>query len=80
VCFRYRPDGWSDGDELDELNRRIQAGVAAGGDVFHTGAQLANGYCQRASIVSWRANAGDVAALRDAVVETGDLLSAPLRA
>ena len=80
VCFRYRPDGWSDGDELDELNRRIQAGVAAGGDVFHTGAQLANGYCQRASIVSWRATAGDVAALRDAVVDSGDLLSAPLRA
>jgi glutamate/tyrosine decarboxylase-like PLP-dependent enzyme len=80
VCFRYRPAGWSDGDGLDELNQRIQAEVAAAGDVFHTGAQLANGYCQRASIVSWRATADDVAALRDAVMEAGDRLSVPLRA
>src|SRR3954454_6903242 len=36
VCFRYRPDGWRDGEELDELNRRIQAEFAAGRDVFHT--------------------------------------------
>jgi len=37
-----------DGEELDELNRRIQADVSAARDVFHTGAQLANGFCQRA--------------------------------
>ena len=54
VCFRYRPEGWSDGAGLDELNRRIQAEVSAAGDVFHTGAQLANGFCQRAAVVSWR--------------------------
>jgi aromatic-L-amino-acid decarboxylase len=71
VCFRYRPEGWSDGTELDELNRRIQAEVSGAGDVFHTGAQLANGFCQRAAIVSWRTTSADVHALRHAVVEAG---------
>jgi glutamate/tyrosine decarboxylase-like PLP-dependent enzyme len=71
VCFRYRPEGWSDGAELDHLNRRIQAEVSEAGDVFHTGAQLANGFCQRAAIVSWRTASADVHALRHAVVEAG---------
>ena len=34
VCFRYRPEGWPDGVELDDLNRRIQADVVGAGDVF----------------------------------------------
>ena len=64
-----------DGSDLDELNRSIQADVAAGGDVFHTGAQLRNGYCQRAAIVSWRTTADDTRALADAVVEAGARLA-----
>jgi glutamate/tyrosine decarboxylase-like PLP-dependent enzyme len=75
VCFRYRPAGWPDGKALDDLNRRIQADVALAGDVFFTGAQLANGFCQRAAIVSWRTSADDVRALRDAVDEAGARLS-----
>ena len=71
VCFRYRPEGWSDGPALDDLNRRIQAEVSAAADVFHTGAQLANGFCQRAAVVSWRTTSRDVHALRQAVVEAG---------
>src|SRR5207253_6123923 len=74
VCFRYRPDGWSDGERLDELNRRIQAHVARGGDVFHTGAQLRNGFCQRAAIASWRTTSDDIRALADAVGEAGAAL------
>jgi glutamate/tyrosine decarboxylase-like PLP-dependent enzyme len=75
VCFRYRPAGWPDGETLDDLNRGIQADVAAAGEVFFTGAQLANGFCQRAAIVSWRARPDDVRALRDAVEEAGERLS-----
>ena len=71
VCFRYRPEGWADGPELDELNRRIQAEVAAGREVFHTGAQLANGFCQRAALVSWRHTSEDVAALVEACLAAG---------
>jgi glutamate/tyrosine decarboxylase-like PLP-dependent enzyme len=72
VCFRYRPEGMPDGPELDQLNERIQARVAAEGEVFHTGARLAPGFCQRAAIVSWRTTSDDVAALADAVVRAGD--------
>lgn len=71
VCFRYRPEGWPDGEALDDLNRRIQADVVAAGDVFFTGAQLANGSCQRAAIVSWRTRSDDVRALCAAVEEAG---------
>jgi glutamate/tyrosine decarboxylase-like PLP-dependent enzyme len=72
VCFRYRPDGMRDGPELDDLNERIQARVAAEGEVFHTGARLAPGFCQRAAIVSWRTTSDDVAALAGAVERAGD--------
>jgi glutamate/tyrosine decarboxylase-like PLP-dependent enzyme len=75
VCFRYRPSGWADGAELDDLNRRIQAEVAADGDVFHTGAQLVNGFCQRAAFVSWRTTSDDVRALHAAIVAAGARLS-----
>ena len=71
VCFRYRPAGWPEGAELDALNRRVQAAGAAEGDVFHTGAQLATGFCQRAAIVSWRTTSADVRALADAVERHG---------
>jgi glutamate/tyrosine decarboxylase-like PLP-dependent enzyme len=76
VCFRYRPAGAGDGERLDELNRRIQADVAGAGDVFFTGAELANGFCQRAAFVSWRTGADDVRALLAAVEEAGARLSA----
>jgi glutamate/tyrosine decarboxylase-like PLP-dependent enzyme len=74
-CFRYRPPGWKDGPALDELNRRVQAEVAQGGDVFHTGAELENGFCQRAAIVGWRTTPADVAALAAAVEDAGDRLA-----
>jgi glutamate/tyrosine decarboxylase-like PLP-dependent enzyme len=74
VCFRYRPDGTAARPELDDLNRRIQASVAAEGAVFHTGGQLANGFCQRAAIVSWRTTSDDVRALAEAVERHGAAL------
>jgi len=74
VCFRYRPAEWSDGPELDELNRRIQTDVAAAGDVFHTGAQLENGFCQRAAFVSWRTTSDDVTALVAAIETAAERL------
>jgi len=75
VCFRYRPPGLDEGAELDELNRRIQAAAAAEGHVFHTGAQLGNGFCQRAAIVSWRTTSGDVRALVESVERHGAALA-----
>ncbi len=75
VCFRYRPDGLGEGEQLDELNRAIQADVVAQGDVFHTGGELRNGFCQRAAIVSWRTRSDDVRALADAVLASGARLA-----
>ena len=75
VCFRYRPEGWTDGEELDTLNRRIQAEVAAAGEVFHTGVELDKGFCQRAALVSWRTTLDDVHALVSAVERAGDALA-----
>jgi len=75
VCFRYRPEGWTDGDELDKLNRRIQAEVAAAGEVFHTGVELDKGFCQRAALVSWRTTPDDVHALVSAIERAGDGLA-----
>ena len=75
VCFRYRPDGMEPGRELDELNERIQAHVAAEGEVFHTGARLDPGFCQRAALVSWRTTSEDVSALVRAVERAGDALA-----
>jgi glutamate/tyrosine decarboxylase-like PLP-dependent enzyme len=74
VCFRYRRESMADGPDLDELNERIQARVAAEGEVFHTGARLTPGFCQRAAIVSWRTTSDDVAALARAVEGAGDAL------
>lgn len=74
VCFRYRREQVGEGPELDALNERIQARVADEGDVFHTGARLASGFCQRAAIVSWRTTSEDVASLARAVERAGDAL------
>jgi glutamate/tyrosine decarboxylase-like PLP-dependent enzyme len=74
-CFRYRPEGWADGEALDELNRTIQREVAAAGAVFWTGAALASGFSQRAAIVHWRTTSDDVAALVAAVEDAGARLA-----
>lgn len=66
ACFRYQGS--------DELNRRIQAEIAAEGDVYVTGATIAGGFCLRACIVSWRTRAEDVEALVRAVETTGERL------
>jgi glutamate/tyrosine decarboxylase-like PLP-dependent enzyme len=70
VCFRYVRGGIDE----EEVNRRIQAEVAAAGRVFHTGATLDGRFCQRAAICSWRTTADDVRALADEVVGAGDEL------
>jgi len=75
VCFRYRPPGWAEGTELDELNRSIQQDVAESGEVFLTGASLASGFCQRVCIVSWRTRSEDIVALVDAVDAAGARLA-----
>jgi glutamate/tyrosine decarboxylase-like PLP-dependent enzyme len=74
-CFRFRPGDWSQGPELDDLNRRIQAELAREGNVLLTGASLANGFSLRAAIVSWRTRRDDVAAVVRDVERIGNRLA-----
>jgi glutamate/tyrosine decarboxylase-like PLP-dependent enzyme len=71
VCFRYARDGI----DAEQVNREIQARVAARGVVFHTGAVLDGRFCQRAAFSSWRTTSDDVQALVREIVATGDALS-----
>ena len=76
VCFRYRPEGWADGDGA----RRPQPphpGRRRGSRATSSSRarELASGLCQRVAIVSWRTEPADVQALVDAVEEAGARLS-----
>ena len=75
ACFRYRPDNWKDGPELDQLNQGIQRSLARGGEVFLTGATLQDGFSLRACIVNWRTRSPDVEALVDRVEAAGEELA-----
>jgi glutamate/tyrosine decarboxylase-like PLP-dependent enzyme len=75
VNFRYRPEGASEGAELDALNRRIIEDVTAAGDVLVTGASFPSGFCLRATVVSWRTRREDVEAVVEAVASAGDRLA-----
>lgn len=66
VCFRARPHGVPP-EQLDALNRAVQAHVAAEGEVFFSGTVLDSGYCFRPCIVNWRTQAEDTDAVVPAV-------------
>jgi glutamate/tyrosine decarboxylase-like PLP-dependent enzyme len=68
VCFRYVREGI----DVERANRKIQAEVAAAGNVFHTGATLDERFCQRAAICSWRTTSDDVRTLAEEVLRVGD--------
>jgi glutamate/tyrosine decarboxylase-like PLP-dependent enzyme len=73
-CFRYRPSGAHEGDELDDLNRRIQQQLVRDGLVFATGGSLPSGFSLRPAIVSWRTTREDVQLLASEVARIGDEL------
>jgi len=75
TCFRYRPPGTAEGEELDELNRRIQQRLSREGSVLATGGMLPSGFSLRPAIVSWRTTSDDVALLAREVERLGDELS-----
>ncbi len=70
-CFRYVPEGWSDGAGLDGLNRRILETLNAEGRVYMSPTTLDGRYSLRAAIVSFRTRAPDVDLLLDEVLRVG---------
>ena len=77
VCFRYAPVRLR-GDEraLDALNKRVMEDVQASGAAFLTQTTLGGRFALRACVLHYATAEPDVAALVDAVRETGARLTA----
>jgi aromatic-L-amino-acid/L-tryptophan decarboxylase len=77
VCFRYAPARLR-GDEraLDLLNKRVMEEVQASGAAFLTQTTLGRRFALRACVLHYATADSDVAALVDAVRETGARLTA----
>jgi glutamate/tyrosine decarboxylase-like PLP-dependent enzyme len=73
VCFRFRPDGRSDG-ELDDLNRRLGEAIIEDGRVYVGTTTYGGRVALRPAIVNWRTAAPDVDAILEVVTELGNRL------
>jgi glutamate/tyrosine decarboxylase-like PLP-dependent enzyme len=76
TCFRYVPEGWSDGEALNGLNRRILETLNAEGRVYMSPTTLDGRYSLRAAIVNFRTAAPDVDFLVDEVLRLGRAFAA----
>jgi glutamate/tyrosine decarboxylase-like PLP-dependent enzyme len=68
VCFRVRPDGWSE-ERLDDLNRDVGAALLADGRVFAGTTTYTGKVALRPAIVNWRTQHEDVDLLVEVVRE-----------
>jgi glutamate/tyrosine decarboxylase-like PLP-dependent enzyme len=71
VCFRYRPEGSTDGPELDELNRRIGEQALIDGRVFFGSTNYGGRVAFRPAMVNWRTRSEDVQLVPHVVRELG---------
>jgi glutamate/tyrosine decarboxylase-like PLP-dependent enzyme len=72
-CFRYRPRGWSGGEEaLDRVNERLMTAIHADGRVYCSNAVIGGRFGLRACIVNFRTEAEDVERLLDVAAELGE--------
>jgi glutamate/tyrosine decarboxylase-like PLP-dependent enzyme len=69
VCFRARPDGYDDGEALDDLNRRLGEAILADGRVFLGTTTYRGRVALRPAIVNWRTEERDVELLVEIVRE-----------
>lgn len=75
VCFRYRPPGFSDGPELNELNRRIGEAALEDGRVFFGSTTYGGRTAFRPAMVNWRTREQDVELVPQVVLELGARLA-----
>jgi glutamate/tyrosine decarboxylase-like PLP-dependent enzyme len=77
VCFRARPPGFPE-DKLDELNRRIAAGVIEDGRVFFGSTVYDGKVAFRPAPVNWRNRPEDVEQIAEVVEELAGKLAPEL--
>lgn len=75
VCFRYRPDGASEGD-FDNLNRRLGEVVLQDGRVYVGTTVYRGRVAFRPAFVNWLTTEDDVDLLVDVIRELGARLAA----
>ncbi|MEI8332495.1 MAG: aminotransferase class V-fold PLP-dependent enzyme [Chloroflexota bacterium] len=75
-CFRYRPAGVTDEEELDELNERILASVRARGRTVTSSTRVGGRFAIRPCFINPRSGLYDADALVDEVLAVGRELSA----
>jgi glutamate/tyrosine decarboxylase-like PLP-dependent enzyme len=75
VCFRYRPPGLDDEEQLNDLNRRLGQAVLAEGRVYVGTTVYGGKTAFRPAIVNWRTSEADVDLLVDVIRELGAKLT-----
>jgi glutamate/tyrosine decarboxylase-like PLP-dependent enzyme len=77
-CFRYRPAGIDDEDELNALNERLVTELQVDGRVYPSNAIVDGRYCVRTCIVNFRTEAEDLDRLLEVASELGAHVQAGL--
>lgn len=87
VTFRYVPERCRDrrhdpatGDDLNELNKAVQASLETSGELFVSNAVVRGRYLLRACIVNFRTSAQDIAEIPDIIARHGEQEDERLRA
>ena len=78
-CFRYRPAGLDDDEQLDALNERLLSELQLDGRVYPSNAILNGRFCLRTCIVNFRTEAQDLDLVLDVASELGAKLQSELR-
>ena len=75
-CFRYRPTGVDDEDELNRLNESLLTALQVDGRVYPSNAVVDGRFCLRTCIVNFRTEAEDLDRVLDVATELGTRLYA----
>jgi len=78
-CFRYRPDGMNEPEQLNRLNERLVSELQLDGRVYPSNAILGGRHCLRTCIVNFRTEAEDLDRVLEVAAEVGSTLAAAPR-
>jgi aromatic-L-amino-acid/L-tryptophan decarboxylase len=77
-CFRYRPEGVDDEEQLNALNERLLSELQLDGRVYPSNAILDGRHCLRTCIVNFRTEAEDLDRVLEVAAELGSRIQAGL--